>query len=325
MKYIILLSLIFLSNITFSKSSDSPDLSLEIKNDLNWNQWLIKTKKDLSKNFDSSTLKHLDELSYNPKVIELDRKQPEFKLTFNEYVDKRLTKNKRYEVRKKYNENKDLLDKIEALYNVDPRVIISLWGIETSFGSYIGKFNILRSLASLAYDGRIKDFFYKELKNALTIIDNKHIKIKNFKGSWAGAFGQTQFMPSTFMKYAVDFNNDKKINLFQKDEALASAANYLTKIGWKKNLIWGEKINLKINDKYKDLAKKKVYKNRSYWESNGIMLKKKYNDNEKLRLITPDSVDNQSYLVTSNFDVILRWNRSNYFALVVFLLSDEIK
>ena len=199
-----------------------------------------------------------------------------------------------------------------------------MWGIETSFGKHIGKLDILRSLLSLAYDGRRQEFFLKELKLALKILEDGHISPKDFRGSWAGAFGQTQFMPSTFHKFAIDFDNDNKINLFKKSDALASGANYLNQVGWNNNLLWGEEVNITITDKLRNLSQKKKYKTKKFWERNGISLKNNYNERVLMRLVIPDLEGKQFFLVTKNFDVILDWNRSNYFALTVFLLSDEV-
>ena len=200
----------------------------------------------------------------------------------------------------------------------------ALWGVETSFGKHTGKMDIIRSLASLAYDGRRKEFFTKELENALNILESDHFERNSFRGSWAGAFGQTQFMPSTFLKHAIDFDGDSRDNLFKKSDALASGANYLKKIGWNNNLQWGEEININLTDELKKLAKNKVYKDIIFWSGNGIKLNKEYGKS-KLKLVIPDSNNNECYLVSKNYDVILNWNRSNYFALTVFLFSDEIK
>ena len=199
-----------------------------------------------------------------------------------------------------------------------------MWGIETSFGKHIGKLDILRSLLSLAYDGRRQEFFLKELKLALKILEDGHISPKDFRGSWAGAFGQTQFMPSTFHKFAIDFDNDSKINLFKKTDALASGANYLNKVGWNNNLVWGEEVKITLTDKLKTLSQNKKYKTKKFWERIGISFKNNYNEKVLLRLVIPDLEERQFFLVTKNFDVILDWNRSNYFALTVFLLSDEV-
>ena len=294
----IFIFIILISFESFGKSNDKPNLNFSQNNEISWEEWIKEIKFKYKDDFSEKTLNYLDKISLNKRVIELDRKQPEFTLTFNEYFKKHISKKKIEQIKKKYNKNNNLLSKIEQKYQVDRKIIVSLWGIETSFGNYLGKFDILRSLASLAYDGRRRVFFLNELNKALLILDKNHVSIERFKGSWAGAFGQTQFMPSTFTRYAVDFDNNKKIDLFSKIDALGSAANYLAEEGWNKNLVWGEKVNLKINDKFKLMAKKKVYKSIKYWENNGFMLRKNYNKSDILRLIIPDSVDNQVFLVS---------------------------
>ena len=322
----LILLLTFFNNHVYSRSTDSPDLDFNIKTEITWDEWIKLTKKKFEKKkFKESTLNLLNTIKFNSRVIELDRKQPEFRLTFDKYFRNIVTKTNINRINEEYKKNYDLFVKIEKKYNVSPKVLAALWGIETSFGKHLGKMDIIGSLASLAYDGRRKDFFTKELENALTIIDKGHFEKKLFKGSWAGAFGQTQFMPGTFIKYAVDFDGDKKKNLFKKPDALASGANYLSIIGWNNKMIWGEKINIKLNKRFEKISKNKKYKSIAFWESNGVLLKKSYKNNE-LRLIIPDSDNNNDcYLVSKNFDVILNWNRSNYFALTVFLFSDEIK
>lgn len=326
MKLLVLIFTAFFSFNTLSESNDSPNFNFKKTDQTSWNDWINILQKDLKKEgFKDSTITLLNAITFNPRVVELDRKQPEFKLSFQEYLSRNINKKRKIMLNKKFNDNKDLLSQISKEFGVDSKVLVSLWGIETSFGEILGKFNILRSLASLAYDGRRKDFFLKELRFALKILDDGHMKATQFKGSWAGAFGQTQFMPSTFKKFAINFDNDKKINLFTKSDALASGANYLSQVGWEKNLLWGERVEIDLNNKLKDLSKKKVYKNQKFWEKIGIFPKNNYNKDVLLRLIIPDLGDDQFFLVTKNFDVILDWNRSNYFALTVFLLSNEIK
>ena len=326
MKLLVLIITVFFSFNVFSESNDSPNFNFKKTDQTSWNDWINSLKKELKKEgFKDSTITLLNNITFNPRVVELDRKQPEFKLSFQEYLSRNINKKRKVLLNKKFNENKDLLSQISEEFGVDSKILVSLWGIETSFGKILGKFNILRSLASLAYDGRRKDFFLKELRFALKILDDGHIEVSQFKGSWAGAFGQTQFMPSTFKKFAINFDNNKKINLYTKSDALASGANYLSQVGWEKNLFWGERVKIDLNNKLKDLSKKKVYKNQKFWEKIGIFTKNKYNKNVLLRLVIPDLGDEQFFLVTKNFDVILDWNRSNYFALTVFLLSNEIK
>ena len=325
MKIICFLILIFTHQLVFSKSNDSPDLDFKKVQSQSWNEWKKKLKKTLKKeNFNDTTLELLDGIDFNPKVIKYDRKQPEFKLTFQKYLQRNITEKKKKEINKIYKQNQELLLLLSEKFKINPTILVSLWGIETSFGKHVGKLDILRSLLSLAYDGRRQKFFMKEFKLALKILEEGHISPKDFRGSWAGAFGQTQFMPSTFHKFAIDFDNDKKINLFKKSDALASGANYLNQVGWNNNLLWGEEVKITITDKLRNLSQKKKYKTKKFWERNGISFKNNYNERVLMRLVIPDLEGKQFFLVTKNFDVILDWNRSNYFALTVFLLSDEI-
>ena len=241
MKLFIFIFVIFFFSNAFDKSNDSPNLNYTIKNTLSWNQWIKKLKRDLAEEkFKQSTINNLDKLVFNKRVIELDRKQPEFKLNFNQYLKRYLTPKKK-KLKEKYSEHFQLLKNLEEKFKVDSKVLISLWLVETSFGEYLGKFDILNSLASLAFDGRRREFFLQELKYALRILDEGHFSREEFRGSWAGAFGQTQFMPSTFKKFAIDFDENNKINLFEKGDALASGANYLNKVGWNNKIKWGGK------------------------------------------------------------------------------------
>ena len=190
---------------------------------------------------------------------------------------------------------------LKEKFKVDPAILVSLWGIETSFGKHIGKLNILSSLLSLAYDGRRQEFFLKEFKLALKILEYGHISPKDFRGSWAGAFGQTQFMPSTFHKFAIDFDKNNKINLFKKSDALASGANYLNQVGWNNNLEWGEEVKLTLTDKLKKLSKKKKYKTKKFWERIGISFKNNYNESVLLRLVIPDLEEKQFFFSNKKF------------------------
>lgn len=323
--YLLVIFILLQTSDLFGKSTDSFDVDKFPKSKISWKEWILKTKNDLrNKNFKDNTLNYLDNIKFNRRIIELDRKQPEFRLTFDKYLKNVVNTKSRKQINEQYNQNKTLLKEIELEFNVSAKILSALWGIETYFGKHTGKMDIISSLASLAYDGRRKEFFTKELENALNILESDHFERNSFKGSWAGAFGQTQFMPSTFLKHAIDFDGDSKVNLFKKSDALASGANYLKKIGWNNNLQWGEEINIQLTDELKKLAKNKVYKDIIFWSGNGIKLNKEY-EKSKLKLVIPDSNNNECYLVSKNYDVILNWNRSNYFALTVFLFSDEIK
>ena len=180
-----------------------------------------------------------------PRVIELDRKQPEGKLTFAQYYDRVINKNRIAQGRRLYREHKTLLDQVSAQYGVQLQYIVALWGIETSYGNNTGGFGVVRSLATLAHDGRRSKFFRKELFNALKIIDEGHISAKAMQGSWAGAMGQNQFMPSSFHAYAVDGNGDGKRDIWKTlPDVFASTANYLAKSGWRGDERWGRRVVL---------------------------------------------------------------------------------
>ena len=295
-----------------------------------WENWKANFINDIEKKgkYKKKTIDHLHSITFNPKVIELDKNQPEFKLSYNEYYNKVVTDTVIKKGKKKQKINNEILSKISNKYKVDKNIITALWGIETYYGTYLGKFDILNSLASLIYDGRRKNFFQKQFECALDILDEEHIPRSQFVGSWAGAFGHTQFMPTTFMNYSVDFNNDGKKNLISDNhDALASGANYLSRLGWNMKNPWGEEFLTEDDKITKKFDNNNDFKSLSFWKSNGFKPRKLYANDVKLRLITVDEEleKKKIYLVTQNFDILLNWNKSNFFALAVGMLSDEIK
>jgi len=260
-----------------------------------------------------------------PRVIELDRSQPEFKLTLDQYLKRVVTPTRIKKARKKYNENKDILNKISDFYGVQPRFIVALWGIETDFGRLTGGFSVISALSTLAFEGRRHEYFKKELLNALTIINDGHISMNEMTGSWAGAMGQCQFMPSSFLNYASDWNKDGNKDIWNsKPDVFASAANYLKRVGWSNKITWGRKVYL---GNYNNKVKKNKYILLKNWSSYGILNENKEKlpqVNIKARLVIPDNYGKYGYLVYKNFDALLNWNRSNYFAIAVGKLSDTI-
>ncbi len=311
----------------FINADDFSSISQE-----NWNNWKKKLIENIEKkgSYKQKTIDQLNNLVFNPKVIKLDRNQPEFKLTFEKYFNKVVTNVSINKGVKKKKKNKEVLNKISNKYGVDENIIVSLWGIETFYGTYLGSFDILNSLATLIYDGRRRKFFTMQFESALDILDQDHIERSEFIGSWAGAFGHTQFMPTTFANYSVDFNNDGKKNLISDNgDALASGANYLSKLGWNKTYSWGERFLIDTNKikSLDELIKDKSYHSLSYWQLLGFKPKKSFNNNTLLRLISVNFNNKKKnyFLVTQNFDIILNWNKSNYFALAVGILSDKIK
>ena len=260
-----------------------------------------------------------------PRVIELDRSQPEFKLTLDQYLNKVITPTRIKKARIKYNENKEILNKIGNFYGVQPRFIVALWGIETDFGRLTGGFSVISALSTLAFEGRRHEYFKKELLNALTIVNDGHITMNKMTGSWAGAMGQCQFMPSSFLNYASDWNKDGNKDIWNsKSDVFASAANYLKRVGWSNKITWGRKVYL---GNYNNNVKKNKYILLKNWSSFGVLNENKERlpqVNIKARLVIPDNYGKYGYLVYKNFDALLNWNRSNYFAIAVGKLSDTI-
>ncbi|MBI1302172.1 MAG: lytic murein transglycosylase [Alphaproteobacteria bacterium] len=261
------------------------------------------------------------------RIIELDRKQPEGTLTFAQYKDRVISKARIEQGRSLYKKHKALLDRISKEYDVPAQYIVSLWGVETSYGNNTGGFSVVNALATLAHDGRRSEFFRGELINALKIVQQGHISLSKMKGSWAGAMGQNQFMPSSFFSFAVDGDGDGKRDIWTSlPDVFASTANYLSKSGWKGDERWGRQVKLPENfsKKHEGLDTKK---NVNGWSDMGVQTLYGHplpDADIKGSVIAPDGLDGSAFLVYHNFDVILKWNRSKYFATSVGLLADEI-
>ena len=297
----------------------------------NFNTWLDKLKTEAKrqgisqKTLDSSLIG----IKPIPRVIELDRKQPEFTLTFAEYL-KRVISDRRIRIGKsKLKEHEELLREISLKYGVQSRYIVALWGIETDFGRITGGFPVISSLATLAYDGRRSKFFRKELLLALKIVDGGHILANDMVGSWAGAMGQNQFMPSSFHAYAVDYDKDGSKDIWKTlPDIFASIANYLSKSGWQADQTWGRPVSLPENFSRKFLGRK-LKKPLGEWQQLGVR-KLSGQDLPKRNLLSsiirPEKGQiGPAFVIYNNYEVILKWNRSNYFATAVGTLSDKIK
>ena len=279
----------------------------------------------------------LSNAKFLPKVIEYDRYQPEFYEDTFTYIKKRTSKRKIIEGKRLYKKEKSIIDKVEREFDVEKELLLALMGIETNFGKYLGKMDIISSLATLSFDKRRSEFFSKELLILLKLVDKKIIDKDILFGSWAGAFGNFQFMPRTIRNYAIDYNNNKTIELKKTEDSFASAANYLKKIGWKKNQPCFYKINLKNNipKKYLNSSarnirnKKKVSFFKRYIEN---FDKLQLNKNANVAIIIPDKdiipgsqTFAPAYIVFDNYEKILSWNRSLRFALAVCTLKDSFK
>ncbi len=279
----------------------------------------------------------MSDAKFIPKVIEYDRYQPEFYEDTLTYIKKRTSKKKLREGLSLYKKEKKLIDKVEEDFQVEKELLLALMGIETNFGKYLGKMDIVSSLATLSFDKRRSEFFTEELLILLKLVDKKIIKKETLFGSWAGAFGNFQFMPRTIRNYAVDYNKNKTIELKKTEDSFASAANYLNQIGWKKNQPCFFQIDLKNNipKKYLNSSARKINNKRK------IKFFKKYISNfDSLKIqndftvgiIIPDKdiIPNSetfspAYIIFDNYEKILNWNRSLRFALAVCKLKDDFK
>lgn len=275
-------------------------------------------------------------LERDERVIKFDRRQPEFVQTFDEYLTSRVTDFRRQEAVRLYRENEPLLLEVAAAYEVDPQYIVAFWGLETSFGRYQGKYSIVRSLATLGHDPRRTTFFTSELIHALKILDEGHIAPEAFVGAWAGAMGQGQFMPSSFLRYAQDFDGDGKKNIWAtKADVFASIANYLAQWGWERGAGWGGKVSIEtldfesLKDSDYDTAcrglrhhSKKM--SLDEWEKLAVIPDHTLKD-QPYALIEPEAGADGAYLAGGNFRVILRYNCANKYAVSVGLLADHIR
>ncbi|MDC1163826.1 lytic murein transglycosylase [Candidatus Pelagibacter sp.] len=304
---------------------------------LNWKKSFkqIALQNDISeKTFDMT----MSNVKFLPDVIKYDRYQPEFYEDTKTYISKRASSKKVSKGISFYKENSKLINTIETQYNIEKELLLALMGIETNFGTYVGKMDILSSLATLSFDKRRSEFFSNELLTLLRLIETNQIDYKTLYGSWAGAFGYFQFMPSTMKNYAIDYDKNSYIDLKNNNDAYASAANYLSQIGWNDKLPCFYKINL-LNDvpkKYLNVSAKKLHnkKKLKYFRkyiSDESILDKKF-DNLTTSLITPDKdiipdaeTLSPAYIVFDNYEIILKWNRSLRFSLAVCTLKDKLK
>ena len=323
--------LVFIFLISTSSLSENPTGFIEWKNDFR----KIALENNISENtFD----KVMANIKFLPNVIKYDRYQPEFYEDTKTYITKRTSSKKVSKGVDFYKKNTNLINTVENLYNIEKELLLALMGIETNFGTYVGKMDILSSLATLSFDKRRSEFFSSELIILLKLIENKQIDYKTLYGSWAGAFGFFQFMPSTMKNYAIDYDKNSYIDLKNNNDAYASAANYLNKIGWKESEPCFYKIELsnEIPKKYLNVSAKKLHnkKNLEYFRKyilNDDVLDKQF-DSLTSSIITPDKdiipdAENLSpaYIVFDNYEIILQWNRSLRFSLAVCTLKEKFE
>ena len=303
--------------------------------DTDFETWLtsykkIALKKGISQETIDVTFKNVKFLE---QVIKYDRKQPEFFEDTVTYVSKRATDSKAKKAEKLLKKNTHLFSEVENKFKVEKEILLALWGIETHFGKHVGKMDIISSLATLSYDKRRRDFFSSQLLTLLKLIDKKLIDPSKLYGSWAGAYGNFQFMPSSISRYAIDYDGNNKIELkISLADSLASAANYINKIGWEKGqpCFYRVKLTKKVKKKYINLSARKIsHKLKiSKWKSKGVVNfdGSELKTNLKAALILPDGKpETPTYLVFDNYEKILKWNRSLRFGISVCTLAGMIK
>ncbi|MBL4829572.1 MAG: lytic murein transglycosylase [Aliivibrio sp.] len=271
-----------------------------------------------------------DGVTYKAKAVKADKNQPEKKLTLDQYIPRAVPKWKIEKASRLYTKHESELNRIGEQFGVQPRFIVALWGVESNFGHLTGGYNVIEALSTLAYDGRRETFFRKQTMAALTILEEGHIEPKAMKGSWAGAMGQCQFMPTSFLAYAIDGDGDGKKDIWNNSsDVFASAANYLKQVGWDDTYTWGRQINLpkQFDHSLLGLGKEKG-KTIAQWQELGVRrITGKALPNVDLQawMIQPDDEKGRAYMVYGNYNALMHWNRSHYFALAVSHLADAIK
>ena len=323
--------------LLFILSFFSPTIANDQNQFLEWKKNFknLALENDISETTFDIVMKNV---KFLPKVIEYDRYQPEFYEDTKTYISKRTSKKKVEKGLDFYKKNSSLINEVEKKFNIEKELLLSLMGIETNYGTYVGKMDILSSLSTLSYDKRRSDFFTNELLILLKLIDNKEINHKTLYGSWAGAFGFFQFMPSTIKNHAIDYNEDDYIDLKNPNDAYASASNYLNNIGWIQNshCFYKIKLNESISKKYLNVSAKKLKNKKKLKYFKKYILDYENLDsldqNLKVAIITPDKdiipdaeTLTPAYIVFENYEIILKWNRSLRFALAVCTLKDKIK
>lgn len=299
------------------------------KADDDFEAWLTEFKSEaVSQGISPETLdKAFAGVQPITRVVELDRNQPEFKLTFKNYMKNVVTRNRVSRGSRLLTEHRELLERVSEKYGVQPRFLVAIWAIESNFGDHRGGFSVISALTTLAYDARRSKFFRNELINALKIIDEGHIDVSDMRGSWAGAMGQVQFIPSSFVSFAVDFDGDGRKDIWKNlPDIFASAANYLSSYKWQKERTWGRQVNLPEGFDHK-LAGLNIQKRLSEWQGMGM---RRLNGTDlpvvdiNASLILPSGNGGPAFLVYDNYRAIYKWNKSHFYVIAVGTLADRI-
>lgn len=302
--------------------------SVAFANQQNWNQWFAELRQEaLSQGISPQLFDAAFAGMHEPnrQVKSFSRSQPEHRLTYAKYLSSRVDSYRIAIGRKEYLRNKAVLEKIGREYGVDPCFIVSFWGMETSYGSYMGNFPVIKSLATLAYDSKRKEFFRKELLLALHIVNDGHVPLEHFKGEWAGASGQCQFLPSSWVKYAVDYDGDGRKDIWEsKPDVFASIANYMKQNGWQTGEPWAIHVKLPANFDMA-LEGKSHLKSVAEWNAMGVRTESGQPlpyQNLQASIVKP--LGGPVFLAYPNYKMILRYNNSIYYAGAIGYLADKI-
>ncbi len=296
--------------------------------DETFSRWLEVLKQEASDEGISAQTINLtfENAKFLPRVIELDRSQPEFISTFTTYLNKRVTTKRLIEGRLALKKHERLLTKVELQYGVPKNILVAFWGLETNYGGNKGDFGLPSALMSLAYEGRRAEFFRKQLMDVMQIVDGGHNNIEGMRGSWAGAMGHMQFLPSTFLAYATDADADGRNNIWTSlPDAFSSAANYLSSIGWRQGEPVALEVKLPSNFEYYQ-AQLDIRQHSANWAALGVVQAngQPLPNLDHSALLLPQGWQGPAFLVARNFDVVMKWNRSVNYALSVSYLADQL-
>ena len=302
---------------------------------LSTNENYVLWKKDLKKEAVNLGIslktfeKHIETINtLNKKVLSNYKNQPEFKISFDDYYNRNITSKRVKKGNNLLNQYTEILTSVYEKYSVNPQIILSIWALESNYGTYTGNFDVIDALNTLAFASKRNKFFRKELLNILMILDKNLIERDKLKGSWAGAMGQSQFMPSSYLNYAVDFNSDNKIDIWNTyEDIFASISNYLSKHGWSKNDPWCFELNNnKDNASYLKNLKDKQSINIQELVQKKLLIHKNENFNKSLSgkiKIIRNSKNIRYFVVFNNFEVLKRYNNSDFYALTLGSLANK--
>ncbi|MFC4351382.1 lytic murein transglycosylase [Fodinicurvata halophila] len=304
-----------------------------MQRDLSFERWVAELREDaLREGISAQTFdRAFDRVTPLERVIELDRSQPEFTLSFWRYMSNAVSDQRIEEGRRLLQRHRPLLQDVEQRYGVQPRFLVAFWGLETNYGATFGSFPVISALATLAYDERRSAFFREELMHALHILDSRDISPERMEGSWAGAMGHLQFMPSTFTAYATDADGDGRRDIWgSMPDVFASAANFLSSIGWRGDETWGQEVRLPADFDWNLVSIETMPETRKTideWKTLGIRGADGAtlpSDDREAAVLLPAGHEGPAFLVYHNYTRILQWNRSIFYAIAVGHLADRL-